>query len=221
MKMKLALTSDFPSTGNDHAIDWMRATSARPRIAWIPPSTASTRERFVQAQARFSAHGFDHLEYCDIDEEADPIQLSQLAAYDIIYLAGGDPITFRHNVLRTKLSGRLQQCLDAGRLLLAASGGSMQLTQNISLFRLLTGTIDEVLVNRADYAALGMVAYEILPHLNTFDASFLERVRRYSAGIDHDIIALYDGAAVLHTSQEHYQCVGHVERFRNGAITSI
>lgn len=219
--MNLVLTSDLPSTGNDRVFDWMRATSARPRIAWIAPFTDIGRKRFAHAQTRFAAHGFDRLEYCDIDEETNLIQLSQLVAYDIIYLAGGDPIRFRRNILRTGLSGRLRRCLGAGRLVVAASGGSMQLTQNVSLFRLLTGTIDEVLANRADYQALGLVAYEILPHLNTYDANFLEQVRRYSERVDLDIIALHDGAAVFHTSRDQYHCVGHVERFRNGVATSI
>ncbi len=221
MKMKLVLTSDLPSTGNDRVFDWMRATSARPRIAWIPPFTDSGHKRFAPAQTRFASHGFDRLEYCDIDEEINLIQLSQLASYDIIYLAGGDPIRFRRNILRSGLSGWLQQCLGAGRLVVAASGGSMQLTQNVSLFRLLSATIDEVLANRTDYQALGLVAYEILPHLNTCDLNFLQQVRRYSERVEHDIIGLHDGAAVLHTSRDDYYFVGQVQRFRNGVVSSI
>jgi peptidase E len=221
MKIKLVLTSDFPSTGNDQVFAWMRATSARPRIAWIPPFTDTGHKRFAQAQTRFASHGFDRLEYCDIDEQINRIQLSQLASYDIIYLTGGDPLRFRRNILRSELSGWLHQCLGAGRLVVAASGGSMQLTQNVSLFRLLIATIDEVLANRSDYQALGLVAYEILPHLNICDPHFLEQVRGYSERVEHDIIGLDDGAAVFHASRDDYQCTGRVRRFRNGVVSSI
>jgi peptidase E len=118
-------------------------------------------------------------------------------------------------------SGRLRQCLGAGRLVVAASGGSMQLTQNVSRFRLMTGTIDDVLGQRTDYQALGMVGYELLPHLNTYDPQFLEQVRLSSERVDRDIIAFHDGAAVIHTSRDQYHCVGHVERFRNGVVSAI
>jgi peptidase E len=221
MKMKLVLTSDFPSTDNDRIFAWMRDTTARPRIAWIPPFTDIGHKRFAQAQTHFAAHGFDRLEYCDIDEQINLIQLSQLAAYDIIYLTGGDPITFRRNILHSGLSAQLQQYMGAGRLVIAASGGSMQLTQNVSLFQLLSGTIDEVLADRANYQALGLVAYEVLPHLNTYSPTFREQVRRYSERVEHDIIGLQDGAAVFHTSRDDYHCVGRVQRFHNGVVSSI
>jgi dipeptidase E len=221
MKMKLILTSDLPLTGNDRVFAWMRATTARPRIAWIPPFTDPGRKRFAQAQTRFAPYGFDAVEYCDIDEQVNPLQLSQLVDYDIVYLSGGDPIRFRDNLLRSGVAERLQECLTAGRLIVAASGGSMQLTQNVSLFRLLNTTIDDVLANRAAYEALGLVTYEILPHLNRCEPAFLEQVRRYSARVNHDIIGLADGSALLHTSQADYQCIGHVQRFRKGVVSTM
>lgn len=221
MKMKLILTSDLPLTSNDRIFAWMRATTARPRIAWIPPFTDSDRKRFSQAQTRFATHGFDALEYCNIDEETNSLQLSQLTDYDIVYLSGGDPLRFRHNILRSGVAERLRECLTAGRLVVAASGGSMQLTPNVSLFRLRNATIDDVLANRAAYTALGVVTYEIVPHLNRCEPTFLEQVRCYSERVDHDVIGLADGAALLHTSQTDYQCVGQVQRFRKGVVNAM
>ncbi|MEZ4869778.1 MAG: Type 1 glutamine amidotransferase-like domain-containing protein [Caldilineaceae bacterium] len=219
--MKLALTSNLPSAGNDHLFAWMRTVVARPRIAWIPPYTDPDRARFTQAQARFASHGFDTVEYCDIDEQINRVQLSQLAEYDVIYLSGGDPVRFRHNLLRAGLADRLRECLTAGRLIVGASGGSMQLTQNVSLFRLVNATIDEVLADHAEYAAMGLVPYEILPHVDRWEPPFLEQVRRYSERVEHDIIGLADGSAMLHTSQRDYQCIGQVQRFRKGVVSTI
>jgi peptidase E len=221
MMMKLALTSNLPSTGNDHLFAWMRATTARPRIAWIPPFTDRDRTRFTQAQTRFAAHGLDALEYCDIDEQINSLQLSQLVDYDIVYLSGGDPIRFRRNILRSGLSERLRECLTAGRLIVAASGGSMQLTQNVSLFRLLNATLDDIFAHHAEYEAMGLVQYEILPHMNKYEPTFLAQVRRYSERVDHDVIGLADGSALLHTNQADYQCVGHVQRFHKGVVSMI
>jgi len=219
--MNLILTSDFPITGNPAVLDRMRAVSSRPRIAWIPPFTDVSRERFRRAQDEFRRFGFDNLEYCDIDTEVDKERLSRLEQYDIVYLSGGDPIRFRANILRTGLSAHLQRCLKKGRLLIAASGGSLQLTRNISLFRLQAASVDEVLVDRNEYQGLGFVGYELLPHLNRFDEEFLEKVRKYSQRIEHDIVAIHDGAAVLPNTLDDYGFVGKVARFREGVMTPI
>lgn len=219
--MNLVLTSDLPSTANEVVFDRMRRRSTPPKIAWIPPFTDLGRKRFESAQEQFESYGVVGLEYCDIDEEADETQLSRLNEYDIVYLTGGDPITFRRNILRRGLSVHLRQCFDAGRLVVAASGGSMQFTKNVSLFRLQGATLDEVFADRSDYEALGTVQYELLPHLNRLDPKFLETVRLYSERVDHDVIALADGAAVLHTSQDEYQCVGEAAKFRKGVVAPL
>lgn len=219
--MNLVLTSDLPSTANEVVFDLMRRRGMPSKIAWIPPITDLGRKRFTSAQAQFESHGVVGLEYCDIDEEADETQLSRLDEYDIVYLSGGDPITFRRNILRIGLSVRLRRCFAAGRLVVAASGGSMQFTKNLSLFRLQGATLDEVFADRSDYEALGTVQYELLPHLNRFDRKFLETVRMYSERVNHDIIALADGSAVLHTSPDEYQCIGEAVRFRKGVVAPI
>ena len=219
--LNLALTSDFPSTANSAVFDYMRSGSPRPRIAWIPPFTKAGRERFPSAQDLFGSYGFSNVEYYDIDEESNEGQLARLDEYDVIYLTGGDPIGFRRNILRAGLCSRLHQCIAAGRMIVGASGGSMQLTKNVSLFRLLNATLEEVCASRAEYEALGLVGYEMLPHLNRLEPPFLETVRCYSERVTHDIIALADGAAVFHESADDYRCVGHAMRFRNGVISSI
>ena len=69
--------------------------------------------------------------------------------------------------------------------------------------------------------ALGFVEYELVPHLNRMESSFLDKVRHYSKRVAHDIIALADGAAVLHATDDDYECVGKAARFRNGIMMPI
>ena len=97
----------------------------------------------------------------------------------------------------------------------------MQLTKNVLLFRLGTAALDIVFENRDEYEALGVVDYEILPHMNRFEPSFLEIVRCYSERVDHDVIGLADGAAILHRSSDNYWCVGQATRFHGGVMTPI
>ena len=218
--LNLVLTSVFPSTGNQAVWDRMKRGNPCPRIAWIPPFTAMGRERFPAACAQFEAQGCADVVYCDIDEGPDEAQLARLHEYDVVYLTGGDPIAFRSNILRAGLPSRLRECLAAGRMIVAASGGAMQLTRNVSLFRLLSAPLDEVCGQHAEHEALGLVDYEVLPHLNRFEPPFLETVRRYSERVTHDIIALADGAAVLHTGHD-YRSVGTAARFRNGVMSPL
>ncbi|MEZ4656511.1 MAG: Type 1 glutamine amidotransferase-like domain-containing protein [Caldilineaceae bacterium] len=219
--MNLILTSDFPATANDVVVEHIRNLGARPRVAWIPPFTAQGRARFRAAQDVFQAFGVADLEYCDIDAEPNAGQLDQLDQYDAIYLTGGDPLGFRRNLHRCGLAARIPQYLAAGRLVIAASGGAMQFTPNVSLFRLVNNPVAEVLVTHAEYQALGIVDYELLPHLNKLDTAFLEKVQRYSEGIQHDIVALADGAVLIHEAAGAYRCVGQAVKLRGGAQTPV
>lgn len=219
--LQLALTSDFPSTAHRAVVDLMRKSHPNPRIAWVPPPTPQGRARFPAAQEAFAAYGFSDLEYCDIDQAPNIDQLARLDQYDVIYLTGGDPIEFRHMILRAEVQGRLREYLAAGHLIVAASGGAMQLTQNVSLFRLLSTSLDEVIATHSAYAALGVVEYELLPHLNRLAPSFVETVRRYSESVAHDIVALVDGAALVYERSAAYRAVGRVVRFRLGEAREI
>ncbi len=216
--MNLILTSDFPSTDNSAVWDRLRAGSTQPRIAWIPPVTDVGRKRFARAKALFGARGFGDLDYCDIDEEADAAQLARLADYDIVYLSGGDPIRFRTNLHCSGVARQLPRFLAAGGTVIAASGGAMQFTRNVSLFRLQAAPLAEVVANYRHYVGLAVVGYELLPHVNRLPPAFLETVRQYSERVAHDVIAVADGAAVLHTSHDTYHCIGQATRFHKGVV---
>lgn len=216
--MNLILTSNFPSQAIDVVVTRMRAVTPDPRIAWIPPYTDAEGAFFADARERFGALGFHQLECVDIDEDRDDVQIAYLHEFDIIYLSGGDAVRFRYNAIRTGLSGRLRQCAAAGRLIIAASGGALLLTPNVSLFRLQTESLDDVLATRGRFDAIGAVPYEFLPHANRVDVAFLEKVQHYSRRIDHDIVALADGGAILHTSPDSSAVVGNFTRYRRGNI---
>jgi dipeptidase E len=219
--LQLALTSDFPSTAQHDVVDLMRKSNPCPRIAWVPPSTQLGRARFPAAQDVFAAYGFSDLEYCDIDQAPNLELLAHLDRYDVIYLTGGDPIGFRHTLLRTDVHARLRAYLASGHLIVAASGGAMQLTKNVSLFRLQSAALDDVLATHSSYAALEVVEYELLPHLNRLAPAFVEGVRRYSESMPHDIVAMADGAALVYEKSDVYRAVGRVVRFRQGEAREI
>jgi peptidase E len=216
--MNLILTSDFPSTANERVAARIRATARDPRIAWIPPFTDADRARFRDATERFAALGFRQLEAVDIDDERDEVQIAYLHEFDVIYLSGGDPVRFRYNAIRSGLSGRLRHCIAADHLVVAASGGALLLTPNVSVFRLQNEPLEDVLATRDRFNALGAVSYELLPHLHRWDSGLLAKVRGYSQGVDHDIVGLADGGAVFHEGDDVVESVGAITRYRKGHI---
>ena len=86
---------------------------------------------------------------------------------------------------------------------------------------MLTETLDEAFANRGGYQALGVVSYELLPQLNRFEPSFVEAVLPDSEQVPHDVIALADGAAVVHATGDEYRQVGEAARCRDGVMTVI
>jgi peptidase E len=215
--MDLILTSDFPATPNPRVAAAIAARRERPRIAWIPPYTDASGSYFGEARQQFGAVGLSELECVDIDEDRDEVQIAYLHEFDVIYLSGGDAVRFRYNAIRSGLSGRLRQCAVAGRLIVAAGGGALLLTPNVSLFRLQSEPVDAVLATRARFDALGAVNYELLPHANRWDAAFLAKVRDYSAQVENDVIGLADGSAMWHSASE-VESNGPITRYRKGNI---
>ena len=212
--MKLILTSDFPTSAHPTVVESIRATGREPRIAWIPPDTDGGEAHFDDACRRFAALGFARLEYCDIDRRKDDVALAYLHEFDVVYLSGGDPLKFRYNLLRAGLGGRLRQCVAAGRLIVAASGGALLLTPNVSLFRLESESVDEVLATRRRYDALAAVPYEFVPHANRLDDAMLEKVREYAGRVENEVIGVADGGALVHGRAETFEPLGEIVRFR-------
>lgn len=216
--MNLILTSDFPSTGNPAVVERIKAVASEPRIAWIPPFTDTDGRQFAEAGERFSAAGFDQLEQLDVDEDLDQVQLAYLHEFDVIYLSGGDPVRFRYNAMRAGLAGRLRQCAGLGRLIVGAGGGALLLTPNVSVFRLQSEPLEEVLRTRGRFAAMGAVTFELLPHANRYDGPFIDTMRRYSEQTATDVVAVADGGAIFPTSADAFEQVGTVTRYRGGEI---
>lgn len=219
--MHLVLSSDFPSTKSEDVVALIRTAGLNPRIAWVAPSTSSAHARFPLATVAFRTSGFTDIELVDADAEPSDPGVSLLDHYDVVYLTGGDPVTFRRNLRRSGLAKSLREFAAADRLIVGASGGAMQLTSNVSLFRLLSGSVEEVNASRFEFEGLDLVGYEILPHLNRHDSAFLEKVRQYSELVEHDIVALEDGAAVVADTASTYKSLGQGARFYRGVQTPL
>lgn len=216
--MKLILTSDFPESPAPRVVAALQEHTRNPRIAWIPPQTDATGTAFVAAQQAFEALGFTDLEHLDIDEDCDPVQLAYLHEFAVIVLSDGDPVRFRYNAMRSGLLGRLRQCVTAGRTIVGIGGGALLLTPNVSVLRLQHEPLDAVMATRGRFDALAAVPYEVLPHANRWQPSFLTTVREYSARVESDVVALADGGVLFHNGTGAATAEGGITRYRKGQI---
>ena len=216
--MRLILTSDFPATRNARVVEALGSAGEDLRIAWICAETDASGATFAAAEEQFASLGFTEVELVDIDEDLDEVQIAYLHEYDVVYVGGTDPLRMRYNAHRSGLSGRLRRCAAAGRLIIGDGAGALLLTPNVSLYRLQHESIDAVLATRAAWNALGAVDYELLPHRDRWDATFMDKLREYSARVDNDIVTLADGGAILHGDRTGPTIDGAVTRFRKGNI---
>ena len=218
--LNLALTSNFPSSPNDEVVACIHATARSPRIAWVAPQASSKFFRFRSARSRFRALGLEHLDFVNASHRKDA-DTDPFTRCDVVYLTGGNPLRFRQALAESGLQHHLRRFTEGGGLVVAASGGMMQLTLSISLYRLLDGEVDEILRAKPQLEGLGFVACEVLPHFDRQGPAFLERVRQYSSAVAHDIIALADGAAMLCAPGRETRYVGSAVRYRSGVTTSL
>lgn len=209
--MKVMLTSNFPRPGNEAVAARLRSEGVA-RVHWLAGST--DEKRYRSASVEFAACGFTDVRAA----VADTHDLDGLSAADGLYFSGGDPLVFSAALSRSTVAAQLARAKSP--LVFGASGGAMQLTPNLSLFRLQDHSVAEVLRERGRFAAMGVVAFEVLPHHDRQPASLLDAVRYYSEGVANDIWCLADGAAVLQDASGSLSVIGNARCLRRGAFSS-
>ena len=209
--MRVMLSSNFPRPGNE-AIAARLQREGVERIHWLAGSP--DEQRYQSACAEFATHDFVDVQAV----VAGTLDIGVLSAADGLYFSGGDPLVFSATLARSTVAAQLARFTES--CLLGASGGAMQLTPNLSLFRLQQHSVAEVLQERDRFAALGMVAFEVLPHSDRHPPSLLDAVRHYSEGVDNDIWCLADGAAVWQDANGSLSVIGDARCLRRGEFAS-
>jgi hypothetical protein len=208
--MRLILTSNFPRPGNDEVAAYMHDELGVTRVAWI--SGTPDMERFESARTEFAGHGFHDLRPLPLAARL-PAGLTPSTA---LYFSGGDPAAFRAALAGSAIESWIKRLAASPLVLIGASGGAMQFTPNVSLFRLMSCSVQEVLAQRSGHRALGLVPFEILPHFDRQPAELREKARRYSEQVDEAIWCVADGAAVATTSAGAVVRIGAVSCLRGG-----
>jgi len=214
MSASFLLTSNFPSDGSGliaaHALQRCPAIE----LVWLPPD--DNTGHLAQATPAFAGLGLHNVRpYGDVG--ALWIGTTECRA---LYLSGGNPIAFRNRLANQRTRDRLGfgTAEPLPTLVIGASGGALQLTPNISLFRLLDEPLETVLRERPAYSGLGLVPFEVLPHFNLQASEFLAAVQRYSESAGVDVWCIPDGSAVALEADGTTVLIGRPRLLRHGAF---
>jgi hypothetical protein len=207
--MRLVLTSNFPRPGNDAVAAWVRGVPGHDAgLDWLSPADGASRfDEARQELAAYGVHGVRAVERGAWVTRSAPAGL---------ILSGGDPVVFREELRQPPLRAWLQHCLASAPIVVGASGGAMQLTPNVSLFRLLHSDVDTVVRERSSHGALGLVPFEVLPHFEQHTPAFIESVCQYAAAAAVDIWCLPDGTALTWSEDIGATAIGAARLLRSG-----
>lgn len=201
--MPVLLASDFPKPGNEAIADFLHAR-VRGAVAWIAPG--SSVERQAIAREQFAASGFD--EWVAVTSDAS----KALASSPILYLPGGSPLEHLTSMGSPEWRARLARHLAQGGWVVGASGGAVALSANVSVFRLLTRNVDEVVRTRDEHEGLQLVPFEIIPHWEGATDAFGASARAYRSRTEAEVWLLPDASAIVHGGPYDRLRIGAAER---------
>jgi dipeptidase E len=101
--------------------------------------------------------------YFELGDGYNPDELDTLLTCDAIHLSGGNTYYFLHWLRVRNLLIRLREYVARGGVLIGVSAGAILMTPNIGSASLCG---DMPLEGMTDYAALGLVDFAFVPHLN-------------------------------------------------------
>lgn len=215
---KLVLYSDQGSKNNEKVdaklISLVEKSNAR--VGYIPSCGDKERKYFGENCDYYKKMGIEDFLFFDLDVEFDQCKVDELLACNIIHLSAGDPIYFNKNIKKRNFMDVLRHFADQGGILVGVSGGSLQLTRTVALYKSFMGGLDGV--THDDYvglSALNLVDFEFLPHYNRWNKDFINTIKAYSAKFDCLIYACRDGDGILVRDNE-IEFTGNIIRIENG-----
>ncbi len=215
---KIVLYSDQGSQNNERLDAKLLSLVEQPnaRIGYIPACGDKERKYFQENCEYYQKMGFKDFFFFDLDDEFDPSKVDDLLSCHIIHLSAGDPICFNKNIKRRNFRDRLLYFADQGGILVGVSGGSLQLTRTVALYKSFMEGLENV--THDDYLALSglnLVDFEFLPHYNRWHKDFINTVKAYSAKFACLIYACQDGDGIVIKDDE-IELIGNAIIITNG-----
>jgi dipeptidase E len=174
-----------------------RLTRGLNRGAIVTTAEIKLKERnrdVALAHATLLAVGVPHVELFDFDTRP----ATELAQFDFVYLASGNPFYLLKRVRETEADLVLEEMAASGRPIIGSGAGAVLLGRSIGLVRFFDSTVADL--RWKDNAALGLAPFAALPHANRWRARFVDYRSRLASArtvCGCDIAELDDGDGLL------------------------
>ena len=219
---KLVLYSDQGNKNNEKVDARLLRLVQKPnaRVGYIPSGGDKERKYYQENCDYYKKLGFEDFFFFDLGDEYDGSKVDELFSCNIIHLSAGDPLYFLQNIKKRNFVDVLRHFVDQGGILVGVSGGSLQLTKTVAVYKSFIGDLDNITYE--DYvglSALNLVDFEFLPHYNRWNQDFINTVKAYSAKFASLIYACRDGDGILVNDNE-IEFIGNIIRIENGIVVS-
>ena len=220
---KLVLYSDQGIRDNDKVDARLLSliNKPNPKFGYIPSCGDKERKFFYENCEYYRRLGVKDFLFFDLGDEFNPSQKDELLSCDLIHLSGGDPLSFIKNIKERDFVDVFRDFTRQGGILAGVSGGCLQLTRSVALYKTFIGDLDAITLD--DYIrlrGLNLVDFEFLPHYNRWNEDFIDVVKRYSVKFNSVIYACRDGDGIL-VHDDEIEFIGNIIIIENGLETMV
>ncbi len=117
------------------------------RITYIPSSPDPDKKYFNKFKDWFGGLGYTHISYFDLETEYDSNIEDAVFSGDVIYLSGGDTLSFLDSIIKHGFKEKITNFVKSGKVLIGTSAGAMIMTPEVE-----------------SRQALNLVNFEFYPH---------------------------------------------------------
>jgi dipeptidase E len=170
-------------------------------LALITTAEARLKERsreIILAHSILTSLGASGLEFFDLDARP----AADLAKFDSIYIAGGNPFYLLKRAYETDADSVLAELTAKGIPIIAAGEGAAVLGRTLRALRVFDATAPDF--GLKDPEALSLVPFAVLPHANRWRARFADYPGRLAAAEKScrcEIVELLDGEGLQITDE--------------------
>jgi len=141
-------------------------------VTTAEPKLKERNRNAVLARDTLLAVGVPAVEFFDFDKQP----CADLAAFDLVYLAGGNPYHLLQRVRDTGADAVIEDMVEAGRPIIGSSAGALLLGRSLNVVPIFDTSVPDLGCKDTD--ALRLVPFTVLPHTNRWKARFADYAAR-------------------------------------------
>jgi dipeptidase E len=153
-------------------INLARGATRAAVVTTAEPKLKERNRNAVLARGTLLAAGVPVVEFFDFDTQPS----ADLAAFDLVYLAGGNPYYLLQRVRDTGADAVIEEMVEAGRPIIGSSAGALLLGRSLNAVPIFDNSVPDLGCKDTD--ALRLVPFTVLPHTNRWKARFADYAAR-------------------------------------------